>query len=203
MPGTRIKYLILAAVAVAAGLGILAATQLWFVLHLTAAAGHDAPVDVAGSLAAPALTALSLAALALVAAFAIAGRLLRLVLGVLGIILGGCVILAAALAMGNPVHSSVSAVTKATGVAGDTPVADLVASVDSSLWPAAALTAGILLAAACYAAIITAKAWPGPSRKYQAVRFEQADPDTEGTESKRDRAIDSWDELSRGDDPTA
>jgi hypothetical protein len=92
----------------------------------------------------------------------------------------------------------------------------LISRIDSSIWPWSAILGGVILVIAGIAVIVTSRSWPGASRRYQAVRFEPADdsasafddaasePDgaTPGGPVSRDDAIDNWDELSRGEDPT-
>ncbi|WP_162940331.1 Trp biosynthesis-associated membrane protein [Gryllotalpicola protaetiae] len=207
MTGGRLKLLTILVVVIGAGLGLAGATQTWFTVTLTHAAGHPAPVVVTGSDASPALTALSLAALALALAFAIAGRVARIIVGVIGVILGATVIFASA---GDPKTSLGvrNAVSTATGITGDSSVHALIATVAASAWPTLALIGGILIALGSLAALVTGGRWPGGSRRYNAVRFEEADGKASAT-SKRpeerpgDSAVDDWDELTRGDDPTA
>ncbi|MEO6827733.1 MAG: Trp biosynthesis-associated membrane protein [Microbacteriaceae bacterium] len=194
----RLKYSVMLVILAGSGLALLAVTQPWYQLRLEASAEHPAAVEITGSAAAPALTALALSGLALVAALAIAGPVIRAILAVLGIIVGASVALAAAIAMADPVHSGISEITAVTGVAGDGAVARLVAAIESTIWPSVALAAGIILAIGSLAAVVTTRRWPSASRKYQAVRFA---PESEADIS--DTAIDSWDELSRGEDPTA
>jgi Tryptophan-associated transmembrane protein (Trp_oprn_chp). len=224
-PLRRVKYTSMLATVAGSGLALLGATQGWYTLHLTTSADHSAAVVVQGSTAAPALTALALAGLALTAALAIAGRVARMVLGVLGVLIGGCVLFSAFTAIADPVRSGASAVTTVTGVAGDTSVAHLVERVDASVWPWVTVTGGVLLVLANIAVLATSARWPGASRRYQAVAAatpvapalnrpdateqaeaaEQTDaPEQAEAErpSARDAAIDSWDELSRGEDPT-
>jgi uncharacterized membrane protein (TIGR02234 family) len=242
------KYLVLLAILAASGLVLLASTQTWYTLHLTTAADHPAPVVIPGSTASPALTALSLAGLALAGALAIGGRVARVVLGVLGILLSGCLVLSASLTIADPVASGISTVTTQTGVAGDNSVRHLVASVDSGVWPVVAVIGAVLMLLASVAVFITGRWWPTASRRYQTVRFAPADgssdassiedlldAESEGNESEdddfhdddpgaagaresshertpddpgaakaaaRDAAIDKWDDLSRGSDPT-
>lgn len=233
----RVKYLTLLALVVGSGLGLLSATQTWFAIELTDVANHAGMVTVAGSAAAPALTALSLAGLALTAALAIAGPAFRVVLSALGILLGASIVYSAVAVVGDPVRAAAAAITSATGVAGQASVRKLVESTSSEFWPWLAVAGGVLVALAGAAAIVFVRAWPGPSRRYQA-RFagedgrsaEEAvaeltreddeglahdrDDDAEARAAAagdtpdapsaldRDTAIDSWDELSRGDDPT-
>ncbi|MDQ1583534.1 MAG: hypothetical protein QOF36_1588 [Microbacteriaceae bacterium] len=214
--GGRVKLILMLSILAGSLLALVASTQVWFSLHLTSAANHTAPVTVQGSVAAPALTALSLAGLALAAALAIAGRIARVVLGVLGALLGACILLSAGIAVGAPEQAGTPAVTTVTGVSGTASVRHLVAGIDSSVWPWVAIVGGAMLVVAGIAVLVTSRSWPGASRRYQAVRFEPADDSAaafaeeagepgEATPSgpaSRDAAIDNWDELSRGEDPT-
>jgi uncharacterized membrane protein (TIGR02234 family) len=226
----RAKYTTMLAIVVGAGLALLASTQPWITVHLSAAANHAGAVVVQGSAAAPALTALSLAGLALAAALAIAGPVVRIVLAVLGVLIAASIALSAGIALGDPVRAAAAAITSASGVSGGSSVARLAQSVDVSAWPWIAIAGGIVIAVASVAVVVTSRGWPGPSRRYQAVRFEDADLGTErsdelergavpdvlaapdpgapsdqtghGVPIDRDTAIDRWDELSRGEDPT-
>ncbi|WP_374010434.1 Trp biosynthesis-associated membrane protein [Leifsonia sp. LS-T14] len=231
--GRRAKYLTMLLLVVGSGLALLAATQPWFTIRLTDTANHSSTITVAGSVAAPALTALALAGLALTAALAIAGPVFRIVLGVLGVLLGVSVLISAITAVSDAVRASASAITTATGIAGDASIRHLVHSVETQFWPWLAMVAGALIVLAAAAAVVFARLWPGSSRKYQ-TRFAGEDgrpadevlseasgtdrgdevpsvgnaDDTPGATSDgpaaldRDTAIDSWDELTRGDDPT-
>ncbi len=224
---------------VGSALALLAATQPWFAIQLTDTANHASTITVAGSVAAPALTALALAGLALTAALAIAGPVFRIVLALLGVLLGVSVLVSAITAVSDAVGASSAAITTATGVAGDASVRRLVHSVTIEFWPWLAIVAAVLILLASAAVVVFSRSWPGPSRKYQtrfagedgrpvdevfadatedgpepsddaearAAAEEDAEdsaddtPDHSGT-LDRDTAIDSWDELSRGDDPT-
>lgn len=224
MNGRRAKYSTMLLLVVGSVLALLAATQPWFTIRLTDTANHSSTVSVAGSVAAPALTALALAGLALTAALAIAGPVFRIVLALLGLLLGVSVLISAITALSDAVRASASAITTATGVAGDTSIHHLVHSVDTAFWPWLAIAGGLLIVLASAAVVVFSRLWPGPSRKYQTrfagedgrpaeeVVAEATDPapaaepavDTpEGPATlDRDTAIDSWDELTRGDDPT-
>ncbi|MFP3465482.1 Trp biosynthesis-associated membrane protein [Leifsonia sp. SIMBA_070] len=240
MNGRRAKYSAMLLLVVGSVLALLAATQPWFSIQLTDTANHASTITVAGSVAAPALTALALAGLALTAALAIAGPVFRIVLALLGVLLGVSVLISAITAVSDAVRAAASAITTATGVAGDASLRRLVHSVDIQFWPWLAVVAGVLIILASAAVVVFSRFWPGPSRKYQ-TRFagedgrpaadvlgesaelaepdqptgkggeEPAVPDTaepdddtpgEPRALDRDTAIDSWDELTRGDDPT-
>jgi uncharacterized membrane protein (TIGR02234 family) len=230
------------------GLALLGSTQTWFSLTLTKASNHLGAVTIQGSVAAPALTALSLAGLALAVALAIAGNIVRLIMGVLGVVVGASVLLSAGIALGDPIKTSSAAVTAATGVSGTTSVNRLVATVSISVWPWFAVAGGVILVLASVAVLVTSRRWPGTSRRFDAVRFEDADPNAKRTHAlgdaaalgaddadeirssesidgggadtragaasaaappkveqlnARDIAIDTWEELSRGEDPTS
>lgn len=203
MTGGRLKLLTIVAIVVGAGLGLAGATQTWYTVTLSAASGHAAPVLVSGSDASPALTALSLAGLALALALAISGRIARAIVGVIGVILGATVIFAS---VGDPRDSAGvrDVVSKATGITGTAAVRPLIDKVDASAWPILALIGGIVIVLGSLAAVTTGARWPGGSRRYDAVRFEGADGQTSVTSQERpgDTAVDDWDELTRGDDPS-
>lgn len=227
--GRRVKYTTMLLLVVGSGLALLAATQPWFTIRLTDTAQHATTVSVAGSVAAPALTALALAGLALTAALAIAGPVFRIVLALLGILLGVSVLISAITAVSDAVRASASAITTATGVAGDASIRHLVHTVDTAFWPWLAVIAGVVIILASAAVVVFSRLWPGPSRKYQ-TRFVGEDgrpadevvaeaaedaPEAAADDGElpsdaspapgtldRDTAIDSWDDLTRGDDPT-
>jgi hypothetical protein len=201
------KVPVIVASVVGSALVLLSWSQTWVSLELADAAAHGAgeTIAVPGSIASPALAALALAGLALVAALALAGPVIRLVLGVLEVVLGGCVLLASWVSLGDPVAAVAPAVTDATGVSGAGPTAQLVASADVTAWPAVAIIGGALLIAAGAVVLATGTRWPAPARRYRGARIADADTGPQGAGSERaasDRAIDDWDGLSRGDDPT-
>lgn len=208
MSGRRLKYSAILGIVLLAALELTASTQPWFALVLAAAAeGNGQRIDVVGTIAAPALSALALAGLALAAALAIAGPAFRIVLGLLQVVLGGSVVLAAATALADPVRAGASLVTDATAIAGEQSVAALVASSSSTAWPVVALICGAITALLGVGVLVTVRRWPGAARK-GASRFEPADGYGHGasTVTTEDGDIDpvvSWDELSRGDDPTS
>lgn len=192
---SRTKYVLILASLLLSGLALIAWTQTWLTVELQPGAPTTS-VAVDGTVAAPALAALALAGLALAAALAIAGVVFRILLGVLNVVLGACVVLSSVLALTAPVGASEAAVTEATGVAGSNSIADIVTSSSLTVWPVIALLAGVLLAIAGIAIVVSARSWPSSSRKYSAVRLEPADGDATPD------AVDSWDDLTRGDDPT-
>lgn len=202
----RVKLAHILVVLGGSGLALLAWTQPWVNAEVAQSGTARQTLEVAGATAAPGVTALALAGMALAGALSIAGPVIRLVLGVLEVLLGFSVLLSAFLAITDPATASAGAVTDATGISGTESVVDAVVSASVTPWPFVALLAGVVMAGAGVSVLVTARRWPGPTSRYQAVRFEPADPETPGAADAagQDRdSIDDWDGLSRGEDPTA
>ncbi|MCU1443803.1 MAG: peptidase [Cryobacterium sp.] len=225
MNGRRVKLGLILLVLLASAVALLAWTRVWIDASVLAMGAGSAPqhLEVAGANAAPALTALALAGLSLAGALTIAGRVIRVVLGLLAVLLGISVFLAAFFAVTDPARASASTVTAATGIAGNESI--LVGVADASLtpWPFVALGSGVAIAVAGIAILLTAKHWPGSTSRYSAVRLAPAgtSDSTPGSATQnpvapagqatagedpgaaRSNSVDSWDDLSRGADPTA
>lgn len=176
------------------GVGIISATQTWITANRADAAE---PLLVSGADAMPLLAPLSLAVLALGAALSIAGVVLRYAFAVLG--LGGAVVLLTGtlpIVLDPPLEAVAPALTKATGLSGDKTLQAMVSGLHSGGWAIAALCAWALLAAACAFVLATAHRWKAGSRRYEQIS------DGHHAEAGPLDAVDSWDELSHGTDPT-
>ena len=169
---------------------LVAWTQSWFTVELVD--GNTLAVD--GQVAAPALSALALTSLVLVGALSIAGPFFRLVFGILESLIGVAIVFSGIVAVADTVGASASAISTATGVAGENSVADLVESITQSPWPWVAIVAGVLIVLAGVVIVVVSRNWPGSSRKYQSTRLEPV-------EAQR-TSVDDWDALSGGNDPT-
>lgn len=193
----RARSLAVVGMLLAGALGVISSTQTW--IDVTLADGAQQTLAVPGSDAVPVLTPLSLAALALGAALSIVGPVLRYVLGALALGIAGVVGVATAqVVLTLPVSATAATVTDATGISGVDAVGDLVASMSLTPWPVVTVLAQLVLAAAAVFTLVSARRWQGSAgRKYRTG----ADASAEG--SRPHDAIDSWDDLSRGDDPTA
>lgn len=214
MPARRLKLVLILVILGASSLVLLAWTQVWVQAEVGLPDAGTQILQIDGAIAAPALTALALAGFALAVALTIAGRLLRIVLGTLQVLLGFSVFLAAFLAVRDPADASAAAVTAATGIAGHESIQLSVLETVITPWPYVAMGAAIIMAAAGVAVVVTSGRWPGPTRKYQAVRFEHV-ASTDGAqvpaatseaapiEPAPSDSVGDWDDLSRGDDPTA
>ncbi|MFT2706024.1 Trp biosynthesis-associated membrane protein [Clavibacter zhangzhiyongii] len=191
----RTKSLALLLVLATSAATFLGWSQDWSTLRI----GGQAPalVPVAGSVAAPALSALALSSLALAGALAIAGRALRVVLGVLQVLIGATVALSALAAVAGPVQAGEAAVTTVTGVAGSAPVADLVVGWTTTPWGPVTVVAGIASALTGVLVAITGPRWPTGRSRYDAPA------DSPATRIvPREDPVAAWDSLSGGADPT-
>ncbi|QIG40725.1 Trp biosynthesis-associated membrane protein [Microbacterium sp. 4R-513] len=198
----RARLLAVVATVLAGAVGIISSTQTWLTVVLNDGAKHS--LAVAGADAIPVLAPLSLAALALGAALSIVGLVLRYVFGALALAIGAVSgILTAQVAFARPLSSVASTVTTATGLTGEKAVSDLVLRIEPTLWPAVTLFAWIVLVGAGVLTVVTARRWRGSGRKYTADATTPASAATGPAASRPHDAIDSWDDLSRGDDPTA
>ncbi|TFD67918.1 Trp biosynthesis-associated membrane protein [Cryobacterium ruanii] len=213
----RLKLVLILTILGASALAMLAWTQVWVHAEVGLPDAGTQVLQIDGAIAAPALTALALSGFALAGALTIAGRLIRIVLGALEVLLGFSVFLAAFLAVRDPSQASAAAVTAATGIAGHESIALSVLGTIVTPWPFVAMGAAVIMAATGVAVVLTSARWPGQTRKYQAVRFEPvAAPDGSlktstqsggapagSTEPAPRDPVGDWDDLSRGDDPTA
>jgi hypothetical protein len=193
----RTKQAVMLVAAIVALVVMVAWTQVWFVVTTT----EQVVLEVDGQVAAGALSALALTSLVLIGALSIAGPFFRVVFGVLEALIGVAVTFSSVLAVGSPVAASAPAISEATGIAGAESVDALVASVDQTPWPWVALLGGVLTILVGIAILVTARRWPGSTRKYEATRLEPvaSDPAQPGSRS----SVDDWDALSGGDDPTS
>ena len=222
----RARFTTVILLLVAGALLLIASTQTWFVVVLRES--PDTPLDVSGSAAMPVLAPLALAALALAAATSIAGRILSYAAAVLAVLLGAALTLVLwAPATGDTAAAISPTVTEATGIAGGDAVAALVRRVETTPWPVIALVLSILLVLIGAFAGATAHTWTRTGRRYRTDSSGQrsaagssgqrsaadssgqrsaagatARTETAPSASEPLDAIDSWDDLSHGSDPT-
>ncbi|PRY70398.1 putative membrane protein (TIGR02234 family) [Glaciihabitans tibetensis] len=189
MPPRRLRLLTILAIPLFSALTMLSITQTWWTVEVA-----DRSLEIAGTVASPALSALALAGFALTAALAISGPVFRIVMGVLQSAIGATVVLAAYNSMSDPIATSATIITEATGVAGTESVAALVDEVVLTGWPWVAVMSGVLSLLVGLFLLFTARRWPVASRKYQAARLEEPG-------APRD-SVGDWDALSDGSDPT-
>lgn len=194
----RTRTLAVVATLIAGAVGVVSATQTWLTVEVTSAHGI---LDIAGAAALPVLSPLSLATLALGLALAIVGPVLRYVFGALAAIIAIVLGIATGQVLTAPTTAHVaSEVTSTTGITGDAGVAELVAGIGLTAWPAVALAAWVILLAAGVTTLVTGRSWRTTGRRYRTDAHAEAHAPAA---SRPHDAIDDWDDLSRGSDPTA
>lgn len=173
-------------VLLAGALAVLASTQTFASATIT---GAREPVVVAGQAAAPSLAPLGIVALALGIALTIAGRVARIVLGVVLVLLGAGIIAAA---FPNVVDDSVGTRGAITAVTGVTDVTGLVLSRSGTAWPVVAVIAGVLALLLGLVVLVRSRRWTTGGRRFRA----------DAPVVRRTDPVSEWDALSRGSDPT-
>ncbi|GAA1339386.1 Trp biosynthesis-associated membrane protein [Arthrobacter roseus] len=175
-----------------------ATTQTWLSIQLPQTAIKTPKIDVAGSEAATAVTAFALVGLAASLAVSIAGPVLRwIIIGVL-FVAGIGIAWSSAAIVQDPASAASVAVGTAIGIT-DTSAASIAVTV----FPLVSASAGLLMAITAVWAAIVGRSW-GTSRRYSSTArggLNDHGPDEKLEGAPRDD-IDSWDQLSHGDDPT-
>lgn len=196
-----------------------ATTQTWITVALPQSAVQTPPINVAGSDAATSVTAFGLVALAAALAVSIAGRMGRWIIA--GVLLAAGVGMAwASIAiLRDPAGAAAVAVGKAVGVPDGAGATIMVTG-----FPVVPAVAGVLLMVAAMWMLVVGRTWSS-TRRYSASAPQGKAPQGGGTQSDgtlnaseagdagtqdaahQDEAgtrdeIDSWDLLSRGQDPT-
>lgn len=194
---TRRARLVAVATTVFGGVAaLICSTQPWLTVTLSDAGAES--LTVAGADAVPVLSALSLAAIALGAALSVVGRVLRYAFAVLAIAIGAAILLLSTrIAVLSPPDAVAGTVSTATGLTGRQALDVLVGSITLTPWPVIAIVGGAAVLGAGVLAVATAHRWPSGGRRYRTDTAQRA------AGSRPADAIDSWDDLSAGTDPTA
>lgn len=164
-------------------------TQTWIDVQLDPTAASSSDLHVQGSKAATAVTALALVALAGGLAVSIAGRIARWIIAAIIALSAAGIILAAATVLTDPLGAAQGSIAAATGISGGQ------AAVATTVFPVLAVVAGALLAVCAVILPLAGRYWKTRTKYDTAARAKErgAGPVDE---------IDSWDSLSRGEDPT-
>lgn len=202
MKRSRSRPLVVVAGLAVAGVVMLAWTQTWFTVHLHAGTAVVPRVVADGAAVVPQYTALAIASLALFLALTIAGRVLRVVLAAVEVLLGIAVVATGVGALTDPVGASKGAVGEVAGVSDTEAVRQVVERVDVTVWPAVGIAGGVLAVLLGVLVFVVQRSWPGPTRKYAAATAGAAADARAAAPLHRD-AITDWDDLSAGADPTA
>ena len=186
MTPARERLLVVVGAVLAGAVAVLASTQPFASATVL---GSRAPIVVTGQQVAPALAPLGIVALALALALTIAGRVARVVLGALLVLLGVGVVAVALPSVFDDAVGTRAAITAATGV---TDVAPLVVARSGTAWPAVAIVAGLLAAVLGVLVLLRGHRWATGGRRFRAdaPAVDTRDP------------VSEWDALTRGADPT-
>lgn len=183
----RKSTLVLAAVVLALAV-FGTTTQTWLEVQLDPAGASSSNLQVPGNKAATAVTALAVVALAGGLAASIAGKVARWIIALIIALSAAGIILAASTVLADPLGAAQGAIAAATGLAGGQ------ASVAATAFPVVAMVAGALLAVVAVALPVAGRYWKTRT-KYDANAAGRNDGEPVDE-------IDSWDSLSRGEDPT-
>src|SRR6478735_8017530 len=170
-------------------------TQTWLTVHLDptqlgAAVASQDGLQVQGSKAATTVTALALVALAGGLAASIAGRIARWVITAIILLAAAGIVAAAVTVLSDPLAAAQGSIAAATGISGSN------VQVALTVFPVLAVVAGSLLGISALAIVPAGRYWKSRT-KYDAAATAGAPGPTQPADE-----IDSWDRLSRGDDPT-
>lgn len=178
----------------AGGIGIISSTQTWLTV-IRSDAGE--PIEVPGADAVALLAPLSLAVLAAGAALALVGTVLRYIFAVLSLSAGALLAFwTAQILIDTPLSAVAPTITATTGLAGERTLGDIALAIEPTAWPTIALVGWAILIITALFALITAHRWRHGGRRFRTDAAPHTD--TVGTVDP----IDSWDDLSRGTDPT-
>lgn len=166
-------------------------TQTWLAVTLPQEAVQTPAIAVAGSDAATAVTAFALVALAAALAVSIAGTVARWIIAVLVAVAGGAIAVSSAGVAADPASAAAPAIGDALGVTGREG-----ASVSVTAMPWVAVVAGVLLVACAAWIVVAGRHWRA------ARRYEKSASSGTGPTDQNADEIDSWDTLTRGEDPT-
>lgn len=167
-------------------------TQTWIHVAITQQQVQQANLNIAGSKTAVAVSALAVVALAAALATSIAGKIARVITSVIMLLSAIGIIGVVSSILADPSTAAMAEVGKATGVVGIKNDATL------TVFPVVAIVAAVVLAIAALLILWQGRAWSIRS-KYDIPTKGSAGSKSDGPVDE----IDSWDQLSRGDDPTA
>src|SRR5699024_2634777 len=157
-------------------------------------AAHSSQLQLSGPEASPILTAMSLVTIAAGAALSIARNLGRWIIGIVAILSAIAIGWASLSVWTSPATAVAPKIAETTGTTGMEDIAD---NIDVSLLPWLTVFGALLVLLGGIVTLIFGSRWPvGKTKKYERADQIAVDHDAQLDE------IDTWDELSRGEDPT-
>lgn len=184
------------AVVVILGLALFGATLPTWASGLAPTTVGTQAVAVGGADAAPGVASAGLVVLVSGLVLGLAGRLAR-ALAVIGVIAGGALAgISAVLFLTHPDRSVLRAAADVSGVP------QVEGEIAVAAWPVIALVIAVAAVVAGAALPLLAGSWDRVGRRYEKGREQTPPPGNAESSTPRRRAMDDWDALSRGDDPT-
>lgn len=169
-------------------------TQTWLTVRFPQEAVQTPDLSIPGSDAATAVSAFALVALAAALAVSISGPVARWIIAAVVLAAGAGVAWNSFRVLTDPDSAAVPAIGEAIGVSSGSG-----ASVTGSPLPWLAAAAGVLLMLAAVWIILAGRGW-ARSRRYESGHAAATSPGAPAT--THSDGIDSWDALSKGEDPT-
>ena len=174
-------------------LALIGATQVW-VTATGFDAAHIDSVQLSGQESSPVITAMALVAIAAGAALSIARIVGRWIIGVVSILAAFTMGWSTISVLTNPQDAVALKIAETTGTTG---LSDASAQVDVSVLPWLTILGAVVTIVGGLITLVLGGRWPvGKTKKYDIGEQAKADPNGQLDE------IDTWDELSRGEDPT-
>jgi uncharacterized membrane protein (TIGR02234 family) len=172
-------------IGIALAVVLIAWSQVWFTLTT----GSEA-IEIRGPQASGAILALALACLAVTAAIALAGRRLRVVLAIVLVLAGAGIAVVSVWLISSPSGIFGAVISQESGLTG-VEALDSIEQAGFTAWPFVAAIGGA--AAALFGFVIATRSrdWTATGRRYE-----------QGARRAGDTAVDQWDALSEGEDPT-
>ncbi len=194
----KFKRNVLLGLTIGALLALAAWTQVWFTFDVSEGAAVS-QVTVAGTESRPFVSALALGTLAAIGALLLAGNVARLLILLVTIGLGVGGVISASSASQDPIAASLAPLSAVTGLDDvGTVTAAVTAQTQTAGWIVCSFGFFLIFLSAL-AGAVTHRKWQRPTD-----RFNRPESDAEFRSVKTDHISDgdSWDSLSRGEDPT-
>ncbi|MCK6209012.1 Trp biosynthesis-associated membrane protein [Georgenia sp. EYE_87] len=154
-------------------------------------------VSVSGASAAPGVGAAALVVGAAALAAAVGRRAGAVVAGVA--LVGAAVLVAASVVgfLGDPAAPLEAAAGEISGVP------ELTGEARTALWPYVTLVLAAAVAAAGVVTLVAGRSWQSAGRRFERPATAERRSAASAATDERDRAMDDWDALGRGEDPSA
>lgn len=174
-------------------------TQTWFVFSISEGA-TTSELSVPGTATAPLVSPISLVALAGVGVLLIAQRVVRWLVLVVVIVLGVCGDVSLWFTFANPIASSLNVLSKVTGISDITAVSASVTETATTGWIWVAALGFLIVSVSGAGGLLGSRQWGSPSTRFtRPEKWSQSSR----VEKPITRDNDSWETLSRGEDPTS